>query len=153
MTLVNLAVLEGVFYIKKRWWLSLLIVLIHKHLEVILFVRVALTETLNSFFCCSRVTAYMYMSGQEYNKLYVRNSYTEYAIIWLLKKPRSFHKPNIYFPLSAVNTTYSILTSKESTWHIYDPLRYVNAIRFLIREKPQLDPRNDYKEESAILWS
>ena len=53
--------------------------------------------------------------------------------------------------LSAVNTTYSILTSKESTWHIYDPLRYVNAIRFLIREKPQLDPRNDYKEESAIL--
>ena len=73
---------------KKRWWLSLLIVLIHKHLEVILLVIVALTETLNPFFCSSKVTVYVYMSGQEYNKLSVKKSYTEYAIIWLLKKPR-----------------------------------------------------------------
>ena len=72
----------------------------------------------------------------------------------LLKQPRSFHKPAFTFQtLSAVNTNCSILTSKESTWHTYDPLRYVKAIRFLIREKPQLDPRNDYKEESAILRS
>ena len=55
--------------------------MIHKHWEVILLVIVALTETLNSFFVVAR---WLYMciclDGNNDNKLYVKNSYTEYAI-------------------------------------------------------------------------